>query len=151
MMKATALDRDAWLAPLGLQRFRVLDCLGGTDPRSPGYLERPPATDVFAAFRSHVQMLSRRWDNRHEQTTRLLAAARVLIGDLGAADVILDRLPATAYRLDHGHGHCNVADIYALSVALPLPATLKDTTRWLAGSGEQAGLRSWLSSYRVHL
>lgn len=144
--------RNDWLIPLGLQRCRVLECLGCTDPRSPGFLKMPSDADAFTAFRTHAEALYHRWsDTTHQQTIRLLAAARVLIGDLAAADVILDQLPMVPYQLDHGHGYCNIADLYALSGVLPLPQSLKDTTRWLAGSSEQTELRAWLAAHRALL
>jgi hypothetical protein len=81
----------------------------------------------------------------------LLAAGRLLTGDVAAADVIVDRLPAEAYRLDHGAGICWVTPQYALSAALPLPENLKDTSGWLAGSDMQAALRTWLAGHRDRL
>ena len=143
------MDRNAWLAPLRLQRFRVLDCLEGNQIRSPGYLAFARGVDAFNAFRTHVETLSRRWaDEPHGQTRQMLAAARVLVGDLAAADTVIDGFPVRAYELDHGHGYCNVAHLYALSAALPLPTDLRNTKHWLAGSSKQAALHAWLAVHR---
>lgn len=146
------MNRHDHLAPLGLQRFRLLDCLGATQPRSAGYLAPDPAVDPFLAFRSHIAALSRLWAAEpHEQTASLLAAARLLSGDLAEADAIIDRFPARPYEPDHGHGYCNVAHLNALSAALPLPVELKDVPRWVAGSRDQTALRAWLTEHRKRL
>jgi hypothetical protein len=39
----------------------------------------------------------------------------------------------------------------ALQMALPLPATLRDKSRLLAGSNERAAQRRWLEEYRGQL
>jgi hypothetical protein len=146
------VDRTAHLAPLGLQRLRLLECLGGNDLRLPGYFVPPEDVDVFAAFRLHVERLSRSWaSERDPVVVSLLAAARLLTGDLAAADVILDHLPATPIELDHGAGICLVAPLFALSTSLPLPEPLTDTRRWVAGSPDQARLRGWLAEHRRDL
>jgi hypothetical protein len=60
-------------------------------------------------------------------------------------------LPAQAIELDHGAGICLVMPLYALSTALPLPATLRETKHWVQGSPEQAALRAWLAEHREKL
>ena len=143
------MDRTAHLQPLGPQRLRALDCLGGNSPRAPGYFEPAVDVDIFEAFRRHVAQLSQQWAAETDPlTVSLLAAGRLLCGDLTAADVILDHLPAQAIKLDHGAGRCLVLPVRALAAALPLPPTLADTGRWLAGSAEQAALRTWLRDHR---
>jgi hypothetical protein len=130
----------------------VLDCLGGNSPRAPGYFEPAASSNIFNAFSDYVAQVSREWAAASDAATiSLIAAARFLTGDLAAADAIIDHLPATAFKLDHGAGICLVMPLYALSTALPLPADLKDTRRWLAGSAEQAALRAWLAAHRDKL
>jgi hypothetical protein len=146
------MDRVTRLSPLGLQRIRVLDCLGGNNKRAPGYFEPPVDVDIFKAFATYVAQVSHlRAGDAHPLTTCLLAAGRLLTGDLAAADVVLDHLPTEAVRLDHGAGICLVTPLYALSVVLPLPAGLRNTDRWVAGSAEQAALRAWLAKHRNEL
>jgi hypothetical protein len=143
------MDRSSWLSPLGVQRLRLLDCLGGNDPRLPGYFAGPVEQEVVSAFRDYVGQLSSQWAAESDPlTVSLLAAARLLTGDLSAADVILDHLPARPAKLDHGAGYCLVAPLVALSTALPLPRELADTSRWVAGAPERAALRAWLADHR---
>jgi len=143
------MDRTARFLPLGLQRLRALECLGGNSPQAPGYFAPAADVDIFEAFRRHVARLSQQWAAESDpMTVSLLAAGRLLCGELTAADVILDHLPAQMIKLDHGAGSCLVLPVYALATALPLPATLTDTRRWLAGSAEQTALRAWLNEHR---
>jgi hypothetical protein len=82
----------------------------------------------------------------------LLGAARLLTGDTGGADLILDNLPEKPFELDHGAGYCLVLPMNVMCAVLPLPAPdLKKVARWLAGSAEQATLRSWLRQHKDHL
>ena len=142
-----ASDRTAILAPLGLQRLRLLDCLGGNTHGAPGYFEPELRADIFAQFRGYALQMSQRWESEVDPTTiSLLAAARFLSGDPGAARVIVENLPAEPPQLDHGAGICRVAPFHALSAALPLPTELKETRRWRAGSREQTALRAWLDA-----
>ena len=146
------MDRTDRLSPLGLQRLRLLDCLGGNNPLAPGYFEPAEDSDIFAAFRRHIIDLSQRWSTEADPlVVSLLAAARVLTGDLAAADAVLDSLAKEEIRLDHGAGICLVAPVYALKAALPLPSNLGDTTRWLAGSEERTALGAWLTEHREKL
>ena len=143
------MDRANRLQPLGLQRLRALDCLGGNMPRAPGYFELADGDDIFAAFRAHVERLSRDWASASDPATvTLLATARLLAGDLAAAAVILDHLPPQPIKLDHGAGKCLVLPFHALAAVLPWPKDLADTQRWLAGSAEQTALRAWLAEHR---
>ncbi|MDZ7621704.1 MAG: hypothetical protein U5O69_04585 [Candidatus Competibacteraceae bacterium] len=146
------MDRRARLLPLGLQRLRLLDCLGGDSLHAPGYFDPAPDADLFTAFREHVARLSREWAAETDPLVMaLLAAARFLTGDLAAAAAVLDHLPVAAPQLDHNAGICLLAPLYALRTALPLPADLTDTRRWLAGSAEQTALRAWLADNRDRL
>jgi hypothetical protein len=146
------MDRTTWLSPLGTQRLRLLECLGGNNPRAPGYFIPEGDADVLGAFRHYVQRLSGQWAAETDDlTVSLLAAARLLTGDLSAAGVIVDHLPAKPTKLDHGAGICLVMPLHALSTALPLPRELVDTSRWLAGSPEQAALAAWLAEHREDL
>jgi len=145
------MDRLARVSPLGLQRLRVLDCLGGNS-RFSGYFEPAADADLYKAFADYVAQMSQQWAAETQPVLiSLLAAGRLLAGDLAAADVILDHLPAEAFKLDHGAGICIVMPLYALSTSLPLPASLRDTDRWVAGSAEQAALRTWLAEHRDKL
>jgi hypothetical protein len=146
------MDRTTQLAPLGLQRIRVLECLGGNDPKLPGYLELAAEADVLAALRSHVVRLCDDGSAETDPNTiRLLAAARFLTGDLGSAYTIIDRLPARPFELDHGAGICLVVPFYALRTALPLPVELSDVRRWTADTREQVALQDWLSAHEQKL
>jgi len=146
------MDRSSRLSPLGLQRIRVLDCLGGNNLRAPGYFDPPEDIDIFASFAAYIA----RWSQQcaadpNPLTISLLAAGRLLCGDQAAADVIVDQLRSEPFKLDHGAGICVVTPKNALGIALPLPADLQDTGRWLAGSAEQAALRAWLVGHRDRL
>ncbi len=139
------MDRTSMLAPLGFQRLRLLDCLGGNSQWAPGYFEPDPQTEIFRQFRSYAVRMSQQWAAESDTATiSLLAAARLLSGDAQAARVILDCLPAEQPKLDHGAGYCMVAPFHALSAALPWPATLKETKQGRASSREQTALRAWL-------
>jgi hypothetical protein len=146
------VSRAAQLSPLGTQRLRLLDCLGGSTPRAPGYFAPPADANIFAAFHDHVAQMSRQWGSQSDPlTVSLLAAARLLIGEVDAAELIIDRFPARAVKLDHGAGICTVMPLYSLHSALPLPRELAETRLWLAGSPEQAALRAWLVEHRATL
>ena len=140
------------LLPLGYQRLRLLACLGGDIPSAPGYFNPSSDADLFSAFRDYVARLSQRWSKETDPLSiSLLAAARLLTGDLDAAMTILDHLPAKAVKLDHGAGYCVVMPQTALHTALPLPSTLADINLWLVGSPEQDQLRGWLTANRPRL
>src|SRR5688572_16238420 len=103
------MDRAVRLSPLRPQRLRLLDCLGGNDPRAPGYFAPDADVDVLSAFRQYVERLSKAWAAEQDPVSvSLLAAARLMTGDLSAADVILEHLPARPTKLDHGAGICVV-------------------------------------------
>jgi hypothetical protein len=145
-------DRAARLSPIGRQRLRVLDCLGGNFRFAPGYFSPLPGVDIHEAFARHVVDLSARWAGETDRLTiTLLAAARLLIGDKSAARTIVDRLPPAPPRLDHGAGFCLIAAQQVLAAVLPLPAELADIQRWLAGSPEQGALRAWVDQHQDRL
>lgn len=148
----TSSDRLTRFEPLGLRRNLLLDCLGGHTPQAPGFLNFMAEVDVFAAFRSHIHELSCvvAFQSDH-LTALLLATGRLLTGDLNAADVILDQLPARAPRLRFGQRYCLLMPFRTLSAVLPLPPELAEPDLWLAGSQEQAALRSWLAEHRSAL
>jgi hypothetical protein len=140
------------LEPLGRTRWRILGCLGGDIPSFPQYLALAPGEDVFNAFRAFVRRMVQTSAAIDEQSTRaLIGAARLFTGDIAGADEILDHLPATPVKLDHGAGYCLVVPMEALQMALPLPASLRDKSRLVAGSSEQAALRRWLEQHRGQL
>jgi hypothetical protein len=84
-------------------------------------------------------------------TLSLLGAGRLLTGDIRGARTIIDHLPEKLVTLDHGAGRCLVASASTLRRALPLPSGLGDVSRWLAGSAEQAALRTWLDQNEAQL
>jgi len=140
------MNRTEQMAVLGPLRSRILDCLGGNSRWAPGYWDPRPDADTLASFRTYVQGLGDRWGSLTDPTSvSLLAAARLLIGDITAAHDIIERLPDKPVKLDHGAGQCLVAAAQVLRASLPLPADLTDSTRWLEGSEEQARLKAWLA------
>jgi hypothetical protein len=146
------IERARLLSNLGPQRGRVLQHLGGNEPDLPGYLKLSPDTEILEAFGRHVRELSRKWAaDADPAVVSLLAAGRLLSGDLSAADTILDHLPAKPFKTDHGAGIALVMPLHAMRGALPLPPDLADTNRWIERSPEQASLRDWLSQHRDKL
>lgn len=146
------MDRNTVISPLGVQRLRLLDCLGGNTPQAAGYFDTGDATNVFASFREYTARMCKTWGNEPDAMSQsLLATARLLCGEIEAADDILQRLPAVAPKRDHGAGYCAVLPQTALRACVPLPAELSDTSRWLAGSAEQAALRQWFNENRGRL
>jgi hypothetical protein len=144
--------RNLHLLPLGYQRLRLLGCLGGDTPSAPGYFAPAPGTDIFEAFRAYVTHMSEMWVNESDPLgVSLLAAARLLTGDLDAAEIIVSHLPEKAFKLDHGAGYCVVMPQSVLRTSLPLPADLTDIDRWLVDSKCQTALRTWLKTNRVRL
>jgi hypothetical protein len=139
--------------PLTLQRLRISTCLGGGTPGLPQHFAPGPHESVLATFRGFVERMMRLCESASDPVTRsLIGAARLLSGDLSGANEILEHLPATPFVLDHGAGHCLVAPQHTLRATLPqVPASLKDTSRWLAGSAEQAALRGWLEEHATRL
>jgi hypothetical protein len=107
---------------------------------------------VWVAFRAFVQRLVAAAGGESDPRTKsLLATGRLLTGDLSGADEIIENLPAAPFKRDHGMGHCLAAPADTLAVVLPLPAALSPPARWLAGSAEQAALRTWLAENRDQL
>jgi hypothetical protein len=130
-------SRDSRFTPLGTQRLRVLSCLGGDNAFAPGYFDPPPDSDILVAFGEYVVRMSQKWAGESNYLTiSLLAAARLLTGELSAANIILDQLPVKPFKLDHGAGYCVVAPQNTLLACLPLPLELHDIDRWLARSTE---------------
>lgn len=146
------MDRDAQLKPLGLQRLRILECLGGNMPGLEGYFKPSSDTDIFTAFHVYVKELSILWAKQSDSMLlALLAAARFLCGEVEAAEDILTQLPSQPISLDHGAGYCRVAPFHALSAALPLPQNLANTQHWLQGSEIAVALCEWLDAHRDRL
>lgn len=146
------MKRSSRLSPLGLQRLRLLDCLGGNSQRARGYFDPPPDSGIFSAFATHVRNLSVQRAGKVEPlTVSLLAAGRLMTGDITAARTIVDHLPVAAFEPDHGAGYCVTAPLDTLNAALPLPEDLRDTRRWTAGSPEQERLHAWLDRHERQL
>jgi hypothetical protein len=149
-MSAELLRLIERFTPLGYQRVRIFTCLGGDMEGLPSYFVPPEEVDIYEAFRMFVTREWGRWgDTTDPLSMSLLAAARLLIGDVAAADLIVDHLPAEPLSISVGK--CLRAPHHALAVALPLPQHLKDTQRWAQGTPEQAGLRAWLAEHRDRL
>lgn len=148
-----ATERTRRLLPLGTQRLRILSCLGGDVPRLPQYFDPGPAEDVFVAYRAFVERMLLECASASDPLTRsLVGAGQLLSGDLAGARAIIENLPDTPAKLDHGAGYCLVAPVQALAAALPeLPRDLKDTASWLRGSAQQAALRAWLDAHQAEL
>jgi hypothetical protein len=137
------------LLPLGYQRLRLLGCLGGNIPHVPSYFNPAQGTDIFEAFRQYVTRTMDTWANETDPLSiSLLAAARLLTGDLDATDIIIDHFPGKAFKLDHGAGYCIILPQSALKTSLPLPAELIEKDHWLANSKSQAALRTWFKTNR---
>lgn len=146
------MDRAEILKPLGFQRNRLLTCLGADLPHSPSYAEPDASADPFAYYRHFVRDLNTQWAAATDRATVvILAAARLLDGEIGAARVVAVHFPEHPIRTDHGAGICLVAPFYALASALPLPEALRDTSAWLAGSPQQTALLAWLDERATSL
>jgi hypothetical protein len=136
-------------AQLGARRLRIVSCLGGDQPRSPHAAAwtaaRRGASDPISAFRMFAEHVHQACVSVTDPRVRsLVAAARLLAGNIGAAQDIVDHFPEHPPRTDHGAGYCLTAPSQALLHALPLPPDLQNTERWAAGSPEQARLHAWL-------
>lgn len=146
------MNRLSRFHPLGLRRNLLLDCLGGHTPQAPGYMEPAEDEDIFAAFARHIEELARNDAFASDgMTALLLAAGRLLTGDVSAADLILDHLPSVETEMRFGQRYCPLMPFRTLSAALPLPADLKDVDRWVTGLAEQNELRAWLVGHREQL
>jgi hypothetical protein len=111
-----------------------------------------PGTDIFEVFCAYVIRMSEMWVNETDPLdVSLLAAARLLMGDLDAAEIIVDHLPEKAVKPDHGAGYCVFMPQSVLCTSLPLPANLTYIDNWLADSKDQAVLRTWLKTNRGRL
>jgi hypothetical protein len=147
-----AMERLEAMEPLGIQRLRVLDSLYGNMPFYGHYFRPDAEPTVFGSFRSYISEAIPRWSSESDPVyVSNIAAGRLLIGDLGGADTIIDLLPVEPYKLDNGAGRGLLAAVYALCNVLPLPPELRDTDRWTSGSEQQAALRDWLARHRDRL
>jgi hypothetical protein len=143
-------------ARLGTLRLRIVSCLGGDQRWSSHAAAWTAATraasDPFAAFRMFAEHVRQACLSATDpRVLSLVAAARLLAGNVDAAEGIVDHFPEHPPRTDHGAGFCLTAPSQALLHALPLPSDLRDTERWRAGSPEQARLRAWLRANRATL
>jgi hypothetical protein len=142
------------LEPLGAQRLRLVSCLDSS--RWSIHFEPLPGEDILAAFREWVGKVVRQQGEASGPGSgtwsALIGAARLLTGDLAGADLIVENLPMQPHVLDHGAGYCLVLPMQLLLTAVPLPAPgLQNISRWLAGSAEQAELRTWLRQHHDRL
>jgi len=147
------MDRSTRLAPLGLQRLRILECLGGnSSPRLTGYFDPADDAMIFMAFRDHVLRLSNEWSEETDPyLISLLAAERLLSGEIAAAETILAHLPSAPVVRDHCAGFCRMSALYAMSVALPIPDEWRDTPGWVRGSDMEHNLQAWLRKHADRL
>lgn len=151
-MSRTPSPTEKQIETLGEARAMVIDCLGGNGRFTPVRFVSAGDAEFIPAYRAYVLELARLSPpDAQPITALLLAAGRLLLGELGEADRIIDGFPSEAQRLDHGAGYCNVAHLFALRSALPLPDHLLETTRWTAGSSKQAAMRAWLDANRAKL
>jgi hypothetical protein len=142
------------LEPLGSQRLRLVSCLDFS--RWSVHFEPRPDEDIFAAFRDWTRKVASAYGDEtgpgSEVLRALVGASRLLTGDIGGAELILENLPQKPFELDHGAGYCLVLPMHILCSALPLPGPdLQNTSRWLAGSAEQTALRTWLQQHQAQL
>jgi len=148
----SSLVRTEILKPLGFHRNRLLSCLGADLPHTSSFFQPDPDVDPFTAYRNFVEGLSAQWAAASDRATvTLLAAARLLYGELSAASTIVDHFPQRPIRTDRDAGICLLSPHYALAATLPLPEALRDTSAWLAGSPQQTALRSWIEEYAANL
>jgi hypothetical protein len=152
-MDAIDLDKNppAHFLPLGYQRLRLVYCLNG--PRQAVRFDPKPDADIFAAFRDYVDRLSHAWAGFQEPITiSILAAAKLLCGDLAAADTVVDQLPAEPHKLPrYGQFYVMLLPQRTFAAVFPLPSDLRDPHHWLQGSPEQAALHRWLADHRERL
>ena len=152
MIDPAPVDIATRLKPLGFLRVLLLECLGGSSPRFPGYFVPAEDIDTFTAYRDHVMRLSQQWQAEpiEPMVVSLLAASRLLCGELAAADLILDHLPTQPHEHDKSIRYCPVLPVRAMAAALPLPPALKENCSrcWLAGSLIEAEVRAWLDARR---
>ncbi len=87
----------------------------------------------------------------HHSIRSLLSAGRLLCGSVDEADWLVENFLEPVRLGEPGKGRCRYVPFRALSGALPLPADLQYTTRWLAGSPEQAAVRTWLTRHKSKL
>jgi len=107
---------------------------------------------IFTAFRDHVFRLSNEWSEEMDPyLISLLAAARLLSGEIAAAETILAHLPSAPIVRDHGAGFCRMAALYAMSAALPIPDEWCDTRGWVRGSDMEHNLQAWLRKHADRL
>src|SRR5450755_2347983 len=85
-IRTFAMDRIARIQSLGRQRGRVIECLGGNSRLVRGaYFDPAADIDILDAYRAYVARMSA---SLEPLNMALLAAGRLLTGDLTAADVI---------------------------------------------------------------
>ena len=147
-------ERAWWrtLEPLGPFRQQVVACLRG-DMGSPTRRFSPHDGDgLFDAFRRFVLAAEASASASLDPIGwSILAAGRLLSGDLSGADRIIDLLPEKPHATDHGAGKCLLMPARVIRGALPVPDDVGDPDRWTAGSPEQAMLGEWLAEYRHRL
>jgi len=148
----SSIDRTEILKPLGFHRNRLLSCLGADLPYALFFFQSDPEADPFTAYRTFVEELSAQWAAASDRATlTILAAARLLYGDLSAAGIIVDHFPQRPIRTDRDAGICLLSPHYALAATLPLPEALRDISAWLAASPQQTALRSWIEEHATNL
>lgn len=141
------------LKRLGYQRRRLLSCVAGPRGSVPKFAPLPDV-DVLVAYHLYVAQVMDSLGGYVDDPAGppLIAALRLLAGDIDAADAIIDALPVEPIVLDHGAGYCLVAPYDALASALPLPEDLKKHPRvWTRGSIAEKRLRDWLAACRERL
>ena len=140
------------LEPLGPFRQQVIACLRGDMVGTGAYrFSVGEGENLFEAFRRFVMereaIAPPDLDGVHRS---ILAAGRLLTGDLAGADCIIDLLPETPHVTEHGAGKCKLMPARVLRRVLQIPDDVGDPDRWTAGS-QQSTLRVWLARNRAQL
>ena len=141
------------LEPLGPFRQQVISCLYGNALSKPPYrFSVGESETMFEAFRRFVvQRETTARPDLDQVGHSILAAGRLLTGDLAGADRIIDLLPARPHVTDHGAGKCLLMPARVLKSVLPFPDDVGHSDTWIAGSPEQATLRRWLAQNQAQL
>jgi hypothetical protein len=143
---------EYWQSAIGPLREPVLFCLGADREGSVGYFKVDPKFDIIQQYEDHIFRLSAFWTNTDGHWAQLaLSAGRLLCGRVTEADSLIGAVSDAKGMDPHAKGRCILMPFRVCAAALPLPEALRDTRRWIAGSAEQAALRSWLAEHRDRL
>ncbi len=148
------LARAWWqtLEPLGPFRQQVIACLRGDIGSRTRRFSPTDGDGLFDAFTRFVLAAEASAPASLDGVGKsILAAGRLLSGDLSGADRIIDLMPERPHVTEHGAGKCLLMPARVLRNILPLPNDVGNPDRWTAGSPDQAALREWLAEHRHQL